>query len=115
MTNTELCQLMKLPVLVQHYREHRHMDKGISFFAYLHMHYVTDHANDPDHDRDMQLPFKTDASALLAATNVATPILNPHITITIPYKEITQHFSVHYPQWISSGNNNEIFQPPRLS
>jgi len=52
-------QLLKLPILVSHYLEHEHRDHDIGFIQFLSMHYWGEDANDNDHDRDMQLPFKS--------------------------------------------------------
>ena len=56
--NTALDQLLKLPVLFQHYVEHKQRDSKVSLIAFLSMHYWGDDLNDNDNDRDMQLPFK---------------------------------------------------------
>jgi len=51
-------QLCKLPVLFEHYYEHKERDPGISIARYISMHYLGEDDNDNDADRDMQLPFK---------------------------------------------------------
>lgn len=56
-TQTPLGQLLKLPVLIEHFNKHRNQD-GISFFEFLNYHYSTDH-NDADESEDQELPFKT--------------------------------------------------------
>jgi hypothetical protein len=55
---TELHQLLKLPVLFEHYAEHKQRDQKVSFITFLSMHYWGNDLNDDDNDRDMQLPFK---------------------------------------------------------
>ncbi len=57
-STTGLSQLFKLPVLVNHYLEHRERDNRISMLDFLSMHYWGQDINDNDQDRDMQLPFK---------------------------------------------------------
>jgi hypothetical protein len=52
-------QLMKLPVLFDHYTEHQVLNPSISFIDYVILHYINDSPKDVDHDRDLQLPFKT--------------------------------------------------------
>lgn len=51
-------QLMKLPVLVMHYIEHRAQDGNLTVMQFLSMHYWGHDNNDNDQDRDDQLPFK---------------------------------------------------------
>jgi hypothetical protein len=58
---TEVAQLGKLPALVQHFIEHKELNRNITLWDFLCMHYGKD-INDNDQDRDMKLPFKTPAS-----------------------------------------------------
>ncbi|MBB4804633.1 hypothetical protein HNP37_004730 [Flavobacterium nitrogenifigens] len=51
-------QFYKLPVLIQHYEEHKQL-MDLSFMDFLSMHYWGEDLKDNDADRDMQLPFKT--------------------------------------------------------
>jgi hypothetical protein len=54
-----LDQVLKIPVLVVHYHEHKQANESISFMQFLSMHYWGTDDNDNDQDRDMQLPYKT--------------------------------------------------------
>jgi len=56
-TATEVSQLIKLPVLFEHYNEHKQEEASITFASFLYRHYFTDHSNDGHPDRDSQLPF----------------------------------------------------------
>ena len=56
--NTELHQLLKLPVLIHHYLEHRQKEKTITFLAFLKEHYVHEHAQASQHHHE-RLPFKS--------------------------------------------------------
>lgn len=58
-TATECNQLLKFPVLLEHYSEHKEQNDRISFIDFLQMHYAGYDFNDNDQDRDMQLPFKS--------------------------------------------------------
>ncbi len=58
-SNTELSQLLKLSVLIEHFEEHKAKNQGISFLDYLHHHYIDSHADDGDGERDQQLPFQS--------------------------------------------------------
>lgn len=51
-------ELFKLPQFLSHFTEHRALDKGISLFDFISMHYLGNDLNDDDQDKDMQLPFK---------------------------------------------------------
>lgn len=58
MFNSSLGELFKLPELLSHFTEHRAINKDISIFEFISMHYMGNDLNDNDQDRDMQLPFK---------------------------------------------------------
>ncbi len=53
-----LDQLLKLPVLVAHFLEHKDRDNSIRVMDFLSMHYWGHDINDDDDERDRQLPFK---------------------------------------------------------
>ncbi|MBI5373628.1 MAG: hypothetical protein HZA79_16510 [Sphingobacteriales bacterium] len=57
-STTELHQFLKLPLLLEHYREHRHSDPALSLLAFLQLHYSTGHPLDNDDEDDNELPFK---------------------------------------------------------
>jgi hypothetical protein len=60
MTQTELGQVFKLPVLVHHYLEHQEMDNEMSLADFLSQHYSGDIQHPDDiHGDHAQLPFKT--------------------------------------------------------
>jgi hypothetical protein len=56
--NTELHQLFKLPILFQHFAEHKQLNSQVGVIDFLSMHYWGDDRNNNDDERDMQLPFK---------------------------------------------------------
>lgn len=58
-THVQVLELLKLPVLLEHFGEHRQRSPEVSFFQFLSMHYAQADTTDQDHERDMQLPFKT--------------------------------------------------------
>ncbi|MCG2612055.1 hypothetical protein LZZ90_11100 [Flavobacterium sp. SM15] len=56
---TQLRELLKIPVLIEHFTEHRKQNPIINFWDFLCEHYADYNHSDKDYDRDMQLPFKT--------------------------------------------------------
>jgi len=54
-----LTQLLKAPVLFEHFKEHQRLDASISFMDFLIHHYSFEKHTDNDESRDMQLPFKS--------------------------------------------------------
>jgi len=88
---TPLQQLTKVPVLMEHYQEHKLRDGDITFWDFMFMHYVSDDGVRDDDNRDMQLPFKkTHTGQFLqdacpvAAVQVVTRYVECHIIANYP-------------------------------
>lgn len=110
LTNTELCQLLKFPVLIEHYQEHKAMYKGISFFDFLSMHYFNENPKDADYHRDMQLPFK----AVENHTNVSVFIPSVQsFELDKIFNSIKQSFVPQNKDFYYSSYLNNIWQPPK--
>src|SRR6476661_2593630 len=106
-TYTDLGQLVKLPILVQHYFSHNQKNP-VSFFNYLQEHY-TNHGDDGDNKEDMQLPFKL---AVPAPSLVASlPSAGQEIIETLPVNQDTKFFPPI--SFIFSIQVFSIFHPPR--
>ena len=58
-STTELHQLLKFPVLVEHFYEHQQKEKNITLWKFLCIHYINETVKDADYDKDSKLPFKT--------------------------------------------------------
>jgi len=57
-STTELYQFLKIPILIEHYIEHKSENPEMTIFAFLKMHY--DHpVKDADWQTDQKLPFVT--------------------------------------------------------
>ena len=76
------------------------------------MHYF----NGKPHDgTDMELPFKTNANALMVTLNFSIPLpLPPQVPVLSVVQNKNPEFKC-YNIHIPSGNHNSIFQPPRFS
>ncbi len=59
---TELNQLIKLPVFVNHFFVHKGKDARLTLAEFIDKHYTHEDDNDGDRDEDMKLPFKTHAA-----------------------------------------------------
>ena len=109
----ELYQLMKLPVLFDHYEEHKILNPNISFLNYLTLHYVKDSSKDFDHERDMQLPFK----AIDHFTAPVVPDFIPDATAS-PHVHFRQIFfskrCISDESFIFTDFLSGIWQPPRF-
>lgn len=108
---TEASQLLKLPVIIQHFREHRQQNKDISFFEFLDMHYMHGSPKDQDYNRDMQLPFKKTNHHL-----VTSPVTEPRFLFVpepVPIAFKRQSFIIRNEDSAIPQHRPDIFQPPR--
>lgn len=110
---TGLHELIRLPVLIQHYFEHKDIDSGITFIAYLEHHYNDSPHTDDDEERDKQLPFM--ATEFFSGSLVSS-FLPPSFTL-VPkkaYQILSRTKMVannqHIPALTFAG---KIWQPPK--
>ena len=109
----EFHNLLKIPILIEHFKEHRQLDAGISFWSFIKLHYVDPPIVDDDYQRDQQLPFRDTDCCLVTAANVCEcfPIaveIQPPSELPRkfnPYKEIKELRFAAF----------DIFQPPRCA
>ena len=109
--NTELKEIFRFPQLMFHYFQHSRQHPGLSFFAFLNMHYNGDDGTTADDFEDNKLPFHN-------------PMLSHSFQIVyspVPLMEIPQNISDNtekiYGSQLQSGNSSEhvllVLQPPR--
>lgn len=105
---TEFKEVLRLPLLIQHYGEHKAKAGEMSFFEFLAMHYETDVAHD---DRDNRLPFK-DCNHSFIGQVVVLPIQKISLADRTVENSSTYQFFylLHEPKLIAS----DIFQPPKI-
>lgn len=103
---TEMHELASIPLLVQHYLEHREKVPEMSFVDFLVMHYKSDVPHD---STDMKLPFK-DHSTVTTPTFAAP---EQKVSLGAQMPATTREFSSNYISVIPSSGLDEIFQPPR--
>lgn len=109
--STELQELIKLPLLFQHYFEHKAINKDITFATYLFDHYNSIPHTDDDQDRDNQLPFKSvDQKSVL--TSPAIPTFNRFVIKSLPTITISRP-STYKEDDIPPAFLGSIWQPPK--
>jgi hypothetical protein len=107
---TEFHEALRLPVLLEHYAEHKQQVKDMSFWEFLVMHYKSDVSHD---SQDNRLPFK-DRGHSFTAPVMALPIQKIALKEeSTPLTEIN-HSSTYAAAYIAS-HLSDIFQPPRHS
>lgn len=113
-TNTEMLELLRLPIFIHHYLEHSETKHYISFADFLNDHYG-DHQShsDTEHPDHKNLPFKT---ANCAISDVSIVLKNYiEFTIYCP-SSLNTKVSLTYNEVIySSAIVGNIWQPPKFS
>lgn len=109
---TELNQLVKIPVLIEHFIEHKEKNTELSIWQFLDMHYAHDDVNDKDYDRDMQLPFKSHDGCISSLMPVFVPVsFTTNLPKAIPSEK--NEYSVYTEQFLNSAFLSSIWQPPK--
>ena len=112
LSTTELHQLLKLPMVFEHFYDHQKENKEISFLQFLDMHYMHGSPNDKDINEDMKLPFK---AADNCSENVS-PVQVPQFAhvLAIPVISVTvKKGCISKIQFISTSYLSGIWQPPK--
>ncbi|MEO6645096.1 MAG: hypothetical protein ABIN89_01740 [Chitinophagaceae bacterium] len=115
MAITELCQVLKIPLLVSHYKEHHTLNGDITFFMFLRMHYFNGDPRDSDYDSDMELPFKTNSYAITANVSFSLPACIQNVAPLVSSQDLPVNYPKFFSVWMPSVPLNDIFQPPRVS
>ena len=109
---TELHQLIKTPILVEHYQEHKAKNKDLSIIDFLILHYAGDNPKDADYDTDMKLPFKSHDGCLNAMVVVYVPCNSP-VDIIKPVPTKVNAYFEYQESFISPTFLSSIWQPPK--
>lgn len=72
-------ELLKLPVLIQHYLQHCKETRSLSVEEFLRVHYLQDNGPDSDFRKDTQLPFKS-MDAMIHSHVVVIPFVLPEFS-----------------------------------
>jgi len=112
---SEMHQFLRIPVLIQHFIEHRQINPSTSLLAFLKEHYVNQYIRDADYQRDQQLPFRhNDCCEAGMNINVSfeMPVYN---LVEAPLHTIitTNRFVVRDEDSHSLLSVADIFQPPK--
>ena len=111
-STTQLSELLKINLLVEHYVEHTSKDKNLSLWGFLCMHYANGNVKDADYEKDMKLPFKTLDTCNYASINFCTPIQEFQFQKIISIKLYKQPI-FEYNFSFYSNFHSAIWQPPK--
>lgn len=111
-STTEANQLLKIPLVFQHYTEHKAMDNKMDFLRFIDMHYIHGCPNTPDYDKDMQLPFKTASRSIFTVSSAIVPT-TANFTKFESYINIEKNKSHRQNQMLGLNFPSNIWQPPK--
>lgn len=111
-STTELSQLLKMPLLAQHFIEHREENKNITFWKFLYMHYAMGDVRDADYEKDIKLPFKTQDNCVVNVLNVYLP--TQKVVLIKPVLFVENNYSKPQERFLYSSFLSNIWQPPRI-
>ena len=113
LSNTELHQFIKLPVLIHHYIEHQSQNANESLLVFLTEHYNENSSHSSENNKDHHnLPFKTHDCT--AAHSFAVYTSHPDLSIAEP---VTVSSKIPVPAnvaFIPSAFLCNIWQPPKI-
>ncbi|MCX2452578.1 hypothetical protein OQX61_14975 [Pedobacter sp. PLR] len=110
--STGLQELIKLPLLFQHYFEHQAINQDITFTAFLFDHYNSIPHTDNDQERDNQLPFKSiDQNSVL--TSPATPPFHRYV-IKVFSALLNTPTVIYTDEHVPYAYLDTIWQPPKI-
>lgn len=104
-------QLLKIPLLIEHYFDHQEENKDLTLFQFLNMHYTNPHPVDKNHEKDMQLPFKSHSDCSSAIS--VNFIVSESITLESPETETQIKRCVYKNQFLIDPLLTKILEPPR--
>ena len=108
-SSTEMHQLLKVPVLVEHFIEHKALSGSLTFLEFLSVHYASDTSHDM---HDHELPFKDFDHCVTVQT-----IVMPSSKIELKARLISDTrvaYTSFYTLSIPSSHLSEIWQPPKI-
>ena len=114
-STTELGQLLKFPMLVEHYFEHKEKNPQINMMEFLALHYegnhLENHPHDEDYEHDQQLPFIVHIDVLSVSF-----VLTPPFSFEIETRKLVGKEPKALPLDDAFSDNNylsAIWQPPK--
>ncbi|WP_317897876.1 hypothetical protein [Aurantibacillus circumpalustris] len=105
--------MVKIPILIEHFIEHKEKDQSLSLWQFLDMHYAQGDLKDADYDQDMKLPFKSHDGCLNSSTVI---FVNANFE-TLEAKSLTSlanTYSVYNEPLLPSAYLSFIWQPPKV-
>ncbi|MCS6823426.1 MAG: hypothetical protein NZ529_03960 [Cytophagaceae bacterium] len=114
LATTELSEVLKVPVLIHHFIEHKSQNASLSVWEFLSMHYSYDGKVHEGHDRETPLPFSSHENCFLSNLLYYPPCL-PLLMKQIVFFDLQRKNGSRSDFTFSSGYLSGIWQPPKQS
>lgn len=111
LANTELHQLLRMPVLILHFQEHQSINAEIDFLAFLSLHYTSSESHSSS-KHDQQLPFKGQHTCSEVSLTIADI---PATIVELSSKKIedSKTHTSFYEEFFTTTTLLSIWQPPK--
>lgn len=112
-TFAEFQNLLKLPVLFEHFSEHKKSDSEMDFWSFIKLHYFEPLTYDHDYERDRQLPFQSTTALLITSVTMCEcQMISFEVT---PVIEVDNNYYLSNDNAKPQFSSFDIFQPPRCA
>lgn len=109
---TELHELLKLPLLVSHFDEHRHENKDLNLGQFLNMHY-NQSPKDSKHEKDHHLPYKSHHNCYNCLFVAYLPQQALSFPENMEFAESKDEL-IHVESGLLSNFQSDFWQPPKV-
>ncbi|MGL2965850.1 hypothetical protein [Flavobacterium sp. XGLA_31] len=113
-TTAQLSELLKLPLMAEHYTEHKKEKPKMTLWDFMCIHYAHGDVNDDDFDKDMRLPFKSHNYCSCTSITFCQPVVNYDFTRKPLFKAGSKKTDFGYHFSFSPGYFSSIWQPPKM-
>lgn len=110
-TATECRELLKLPVLIEHFTEHQTKNSNLSLFDFINLHYLSLEKHGDEDAHDHALPFKAHENCHSIAMAVAGIPEQP-VSIDPQVVHVEAAINLH-PNFLYTSYSATIWQPPK--
>jgi len=112
-SSTEFSQMLKLPLLLEHFNEHKTWNEGTTLWSFMIMHYTNNDVKYADHDKDMKLPFKSKEGSL---NSLSLSFIQNFTSIKLgnPFERELKIYRILNDHVFNSTFLSTIWQPPKF-
>lgn len=110
-SNTEFHELLKVPVLIAHYLEHKSEQPQLTLAEFFSTHYSSNSTKDDDYTRDSQLPFKT---AEHLSSSITVFLSHFDVKLPVPHFNNNVDLPFYRASFVSFQLLSNIWQPPKF-